>query len=228
MRFLSRLSDLVSMHLHTLLDQAEDPERMLTHLLQDMENGLIEAQQRAVQALAAERRLARELEHQRTRRDHWQQQALFALKMSRDDLARRALGHKLDHDGLVLQMEEQHRTAQDLCLKVKAAVAKQQQRLAEARGRFSLLVIRQRTAQVRVDVECLLACRPSSMSARFDLLERRLAEREDELNARADLSRDDDIDFEELKRREQLDAEMIRMQTRSATQSAEDQHSVVQ
>ena len=33
MRFLNRLSDLVYVNLHSVLDQAEDPERMLAHLL---------------------------------------------------------------------------------------------------------------------------------------------------------------------------------------------------
>ena len=219
MKFLTRLSDLVSINLHSLLDQAEDPERMLAHLLRGMEDGLIDSRRHAAQAITAQRRLGRELEHQRTQRDHWQQQALSALKQGREDLARRALGYKIDHDGLVRELEEQYQSAQDLCIKVKAALATLQRRLTEARGRQSLLVARQRTAQVRAQVESFFTTQPDEPSLRFDLLERRLTEREDELLALVEVSRRDD-EFEAWERTQRIDDELSRIQSQTAAASS--------
>jgi phage shock protein A len=221
MKFLTRLSDLVSVNLHSLLDQAEDPERMLAHLVRGMEDGLLDARQHAAQALAAQRRLGRELEHQRARRDHWQQQALFALNLGREDLARRALSHKIDHDRLVRELEEQYQSAQDLCTKVKSALATLQHRLTEARGRQSLLVARQRSAQVRAQVERYFTTRSHAPSARFDLLERRIAEREDEMLALVEVSRADD-EFDDLERAQRIDEELKRIQAQTIAASAEE------
>src|ERR1700730_13085462 len=98
MSILGRFSDVVSLNIHALLHRAENPERLLAHLLRILEEGLAAAKLQAARAIAGERRLRRELGGHRAAARHWQEQARLALAQRREDLARRALACKIDHD----------------------------------------------------------------------------------------------------------------------------------
>ncbi|MBM4073715.1 MAG: hypothetical protein FJ271_33060 [Planctomycetes bacterium] len=67
MGLFARLSDMVSANRHALLDTVEDPEKMLSQVLREMEEGLTAARLQAARAIAAERRLERELVEHRLR-----------------------------------------------------------------------------------------------------------------------------------------------------------------
>src|ERR1700720_4624028 len=85
MSMLGRFSDVISMNVHALLDRAENPERMLTHLLRTLEEGLAAARLQAAGAIAGERRLRRELGRHRAAAQHWKEQARLALARRRED-----------------------------------------------------------------------------------------------------------------------------------------------
>ncbi len=200
MNILTRLSDLISVNVHAMLDGAENPERMLAHLLRAMEEGLVSARQQAATAITAERRLRRELDQCLVDAEHWKEQALRALARGREDLARRALGHKIDHDSLAAALEVQHRTAQELSVEVKTALHALQRRLAEARRRLALVLARRRAAQVRLEVERTLGPGLANVAApfsRFDQLERWLADHADDLLAQVEVNHlDGDLEAE--------------------------------
>jgi len=153
MNVLTRLSDLIRVNVHTLIDRAENPEQMLAHLLQTLEEGVSAARERAAAAIAAERRLIRELEQYRASVSVWQNRAQLALDQGREDLARRALAQRIDYDELAGALDVQRSEAHQLSVDVKNALGLLQRRLAEARRRQAVLIARQRAAQVRLDVE---------------------------------------------------------------------------
>src|SRR5437868_3799448 len=101
MGLFTRLADLISANLNSLLDAAEDPERMLAQVIREMEDGLAAARRQGAVAVAAERRLGRELEQNRAAAGLWKERARKALAGRREDLARKALARKLEHDDLV-------------------------------------------------------------------------------------------------------------------------------
>src|SRR5262245_2154299 len=117
-----RLSDLVSANLHFLLDKAEDPPKMIAQLIREMEDGLNEARRYAATAIAAERRLSRELDYRRAQAEHWKQKASQALALQREELARRALARKIEHDELARGLEGQYTYAVQSSVQVRTCL----------------------------------------------------------------------------------------------------------
>ena len=98
MNIFSRLSDIISANLNALLDRAENPEVMIAHIIREMEEGLARARRLGASAVAAEKRIGRELEQKRQQAELWRNKARSAIDRGREDLARRALERCLDHE----------------------------------------------------------------------------------------------------------------------------------
>jgi phage shock protein A len=183
MGIFSRLSDIFVANLHALLDRAEDPERMIAQIIREMEDGLARARRYAASAIAAERHVARELERNIAEAQQWQSRARQALVAGREDLARRALRRKHEHDELILRLRAQREAAWETSEEVRTALRALEARLAEARRKQAALVARHQAAKARREL-CAVAAEgipdPATFRARFDRLEHQLLAFEDE------------------------------------------------
>jgi len=95
MRILSRFSDLVRANFHSLFDRLEKPMVMIEQVVREMEDRLAAARSYGATAIAAERRLARELAAASGQLwNLWMNKARAAVAANRDDLARLALARK--------------------------------------------------------------------------------------------------------------------------------------
>src|SRR5437762_11675091 len=119
MRILSRLSDIFSANFHALLDQVENPEALLAHVVREMEESVAATRGYAASAIAAERRIGRELEQNRAEVEHWQSKAREALTAGREDLARRALARKREHEDLVTGLQAHLASASETARNVR-------------------------------------------------------------------------------------------------------------
>jgi len=90
----SRFTDIIKANLNALMDRAEDPEKMLTLIIGDMENALGEVRSVAAQHIAEQKQLARTVQSLNKNIVHWQQNAELAISKGRDDLAKSALQEK--------------------------------------------------------------------------------------------------------------------------------------
>src|SRR5262249_34699519 len=189
----SRVSDLIAANLNALLDRAEDPEKMLTQLIRDMEQGLVSARQRGARAIAAERRLERELEQNRQQGQYWKEQARRLLADGRESLARRALARKIEHDDLVRALGPQQTAARQSSIEIKTALRALEARLAEARRKQRFLLAQHHA--IRVQHEVQRAGRTyfdfQAPFAKFERLENRLADLNDELQGQIEVARGD-------------------------------------
>jgi phage shock protein A len=214
MRVISRLSEIVASNLSALLDRAEDPERLLRHFIDEMEEELGVAKRHAATVIATERRLLRELEWNRGQAEVWKAQTVHALKAGREDLVREAIGRKLDHDGLARDLVRQHSVARETSNRVRSALGLLERRLADARTKQRSLVARNRAAKVRAQaserVHSSLPCLASSRNT-LSRLEDCLQQREEELIAVAELNEGvnaTDPAFFDLERERAIDAEL--------------------
>jgi phage shock protein A len=213
MSIFTRMSDIVVANIHTLLDRAEDPVALLAQVNREMEAGLAEARRSAAMAVAAERRLERERDQHRTAAEYWKARAKEALASGREDLARRALSEKVDHDAVAAGLDELLADAATTGLSARAALRTLEARLAEARRAERTLVARHRTAQIRVAVHRQLGPKLTGFTAslaRFDRLGDQLTRRSDELSAEAELSVPAKLDaeFADLERRQRIETEL--------------------
>jgi phage shock protein A len=197
MRILSRCSNLVVANINALLARAENPEVMLGQIVRDMEDSLAAARSYAASAIAAERRLDRELAQHRSAVEYWQNKARAAVAANRDDLARLALRRRREHESLVRDLETQHLAALETSTQVRAALHDLEAALAAARRKQRSLIARHRAAQARREL-----CRSGgatfhsglAFGAKLAHWEERITQFEDEIAAFAEVQNLEDVE----------------------------------
>jgi len=225
MGIFTRVSDIITANLNSLLDRAENPEAMLAQVIREMSDGLTRARRYAAVAIAAERRLRRERDDNRLQTEHWKARAGDALAANREDLARRALAHKQEHDALATCLEQQLAEAAQTAESARTALRALEARLAEAQQKQRMLLARHRMAQVRVEVHRQLGAGHSGRAtsqAQFDRWEDRLGRCTDELAAEADLhdAAGLEAEFADLDRQRAIERELEALKRERAVHQA--------
>jgi phage shock protein A len=90
----TRVRDIINANLNTMLDRAEDPEKLIRLMIQEMEDTLVEIKASCAGAMATQKKVQREREHLRGRVKQWEDRAQLAVDKGREDLAREALMEK--------------------------------------------------------------------------------------------------------------------------------------
>ena len=94
MGIFTRFKDIVNSNINAMLDQAEDPEKMIKLMIREMEDTLIELKSSCANTIANHKKVERLLEETRDREAFWTEKAELAVTKGRDDLARQALLEK--------------------------------------------------------------------------------------------------------------------------------------
>ena len=137
----SRLRYVIAANVNSLIEKAEDPEKLLRALIREMEDASEEARMACAELLAEQQRLAR-LETQLCEEvDQWQGRAEKAISEDRDDLARAALKAKAElshrHDSA---LDEQKRV-DDRVAQMERDMVTLKAKLADAKMKLKSLQI---------------------------------------------------------------------------------------
>lgn len=184
MGIFSRLADIINSNLNAILDRAEEPEKIIRLVIQEMEDTLVEVRSTAAKTIAekkeASRRLARLAEAQKG----WEEKAELALSKGREDLAKAALVEKakLGEAAAMLQSELEELDA--MLRQGEADIAKLESKLREAKAKQQALAARHETASSRLKVRRnLYDGRVDDAFARFEQVEKKLDAAEGEVEA---------------------------------------------
>ncbi len=220
----SRFSDIVNSNINAILDRAQDPEKIIRLIIQEMEDTLVEVRSSAVKTIAEKKELERKVATLVRDRDEWQAKAELALTKDREDLAKGALQIKtrLQQELAVLEKQLQH--IEEGLAKQSDDVVTLQQKLADAKSREATMVARHKTATNRLKIRTQLYDeRVTDAFARFDQVERAL----DQLEGRVevyDLSKPRGVadEIAELEADHQVESELASLKAKLAqkTESA--------
>ncbi len=200
MAILDRISRLVRANINDLIDQAEDPEKMIDQILRDMQSNITTARAQVASMIAQEKELEADVQESEQLVQEWNEKARRAVGASKDDLAREALRRKHDASENLAIYQEQHSTQERTVEKLK-----QQLQLLESKYQSTLsqrdsLIARQRRAHAQQKVaDRVTSLSPLDSSSELDRMERKI--RSNEARAAATIEMEDtsvDAQFREL------------------------------
>jgi phage shock protein A len=175
MGIFSRLTDIVNSNLNAILDRAQDPEKIIRLIIQEMEDTLVEVRSATVRTIAERREIERRIEGLRHEHDDWQRRAEFAITKGREDLAKGALLAKARCAEAIKGLERQVAQIVDALAKQNEDITKLQAKLADAKTREKAIIARQKSATTRLKIRSKLYDeRVTDAFARFEQVERSL------------------------------------------------------
>ena len=218
MAVLERVATLVRANLNDLIDRAEDPEKMLKQVILDMENQLLQVKTQVAISMADQHMLEKKQKEQEDKAVEWMRKAELAVDKGQDDLARAALERyqsftKLG-EGYAQQVSDQRLQVDTL----RNALAKLDQKLAEARAKSDLLLAQHRRARALGKAsDAQLAIGDRSNVASFDRLQQKVIRSEAVSQAKSELVTDDiDRRFDALEKGNEVDRLLEALKSRRA------------
>ncbi len=211
MGIFSRLSDIVNSNINSILARAEDPEKIIRLIIQEMEDTLVEVRSSAVRSIAERKELERRVAGLKREQEEWERKAELAVTRGRDDLAKGALHAKARVTQTLTELEVQLTQLVEALNRQNEDISKLQTKLNDARTRQRALIARHKTATNRLKLKTRLYDeRITDAFARFEQVERALDEAEGKVEA-----------FD-IGRQPELHEEFARMEADSSVQEALD------
>jgi phage shock protein A len=184
MGIFSRLADIVNSNINAILDRAEDPEKIIRLIIQEMEDTLVEVRSSAVRTIAEKKEIERRVGTLEREHEEWQRRAELAITKGREDLAKGALLAKARVAEALAALQHQRQQIEDALAKQNDDIAKLQAKLADAKLREKAIAARQKTAVNRIKLRThLYDERITDAFSRFEHVERALDEMEGKVEA---------------------------------------------
>lgn len=213
MGIFSRLSDIVNSNVHAMLDQAEDPEKMVRLIIQEMEDTLVEIRSTSVRTIARKKELQRGLTKLREDAADWEAKAELALSKDREDLARGALSARTRVEDRITEIEAELKLIDDEIDKLDQDTAKLKAKLSDAKARQKSIIMRQTSAKSRLKArERVHDSKMDDAMMRFEQYEGRIDDLEAQLES-FDLGENKSLDqeFADLQADERVDDALARL-----------------
>lgn len=181
MGIFSRFSDIISSNISSMLDSAEDPEKLIRLMIREMEETLVELKSSCAATMAESATIGRQLTEAQDALALWDNRALLALKANREDMAREAVLETVEIKETIAHLEKELAAYEELVRKCREDIALLEDRINATRDKQRLLASRHNQAQLRRSAR-EKARKLDSLEAmkRFDSLTQRIERMENE------------------------------------------------
>jgi phage shock protein A len=150
MGIFTRFSDIVNSNINAILDKAEDPEKIVRLMIQEMEDTLVEVRSAAARSIADKKDLNRKLETLDRDYDEWESKAELAIRKGREDLAKAALVEKTRVSAATEIIKSDYVAVDEGLSKLNEDISRLESKLQDAKVRQKSLLARHKTANSRL------------------------------------------------------------------------------
>lgn len=153
MGIFSRMTDIINSNLNSLLDSAEDPEKMIRLIVQEMEDTLVEVRSSSARVMADRKTVSRRVQRLYDDMAEWEGKAKLAISKGREDLAKAALLEKQSIGEEVAAVEAELLALDEHIEQLHNEVAQLQQKLSDAKAKRKAMQMRTKTVESRLKVK---------------------------------------------------------------------------
>ena len=205
MSIFTRFKDIVNSNINSLLDKAEDPEKMLRLMIGEMEDTVIDLKTTTAARMAEAIRSEKKVDEAKATVDRWQARAELAIEKGKDDLAREALVEKKHAQEVYERALENISSLKKSVEEGKEEIRTLEDKIKAAKDKLASLQREQARAQERRDSSV-------NLNARFEEMENRI----NRMNAYNDLSKKSEEKsaeekFSEMEKNDEIEAEIERI-----------------
>jgi len=222
MGIFTRFSDIVNSNINAILDKAEDPEKIVRLMIQEMEDTLVEVRSAAARSIADKKDLNRRIEALDRDLANWDGKAELALRKGREDLAKAALIEKSRVATAVEALKQDYLAVDEGLAKLNEDIARLESKLEDAKARQKALLARHKTANSRLAARKKIHdYKIDDAMVRFEQYTRRIDDVEGRIEAYdLGLPKDLNHEFAGLEAEESVKAELDALKQRVAAEKA--------
>lgn len=209
----TRLKDIINSNLNAMLDAAEDPDKLIRLMIQEMEDTLVEVKANCAGAIAARKRAERAVASAETAIATWEERSRLAIEKGREDLAREAIRERRRLEELRDAHAKEATGCEEVVARYKEDIGAVEAKLVDARQRHRLLVQRHKraTAHERTRGVIERVTRYDAVT-KFDQLEQRIERMEAYQEIDPDLQKPSlEEAFAALKESDAIEEELARL-----------------
>jgi len=216
MGIFTRFADIVNSNINSLLDKAEDPEKLIRLIVQEMEDTLVEVRTASARTIADKKDISRRISQLQQDAQSWEQKAELAISKGREDLAKGALVERNKAADIAQELEKELEKVEAELTRLTAEVSQLQEKLNDARARQKALLMRHKTTSSRLKVKRTLYENTGEQAVhKFDRFERKLNDLESEVDS-YDLGGSQSLadEINELENEEAIDQQLAELKKR--------------
>ncbi len=209
MGIFSRISDIINANINVLLDSAENPEKMVRLMIQEMEETLVEVRTSSARIIADKKELSRRNQRFEQQVQEWQFKAELALSKGREDLAKAALVEKSNLNDIIAAAEEDMGKLDETLARLTDEIEQLQVKLNDAKARQKTMAMRTRATESRASVNRRLNDGKFDKAMhKMDYFERKIEAMESQIEADAIGRNNLHSEFQQLQMEDKIDSEL--------------------
>ncbi len=209
----TRFSDIINANINAVLEKAEEPDKIIRLMIQEMEDTLVEIRSSAAKCIADRKETGRHITYLEREKEEWARRAELAIRRDREDLARAALSEKQAIEDKTATLNQELEVLDSHLDKFNDDISLLQNKLDDAKTRQRSIVIRHKTATSQLSArKHIHSDRIDEMLFRFEKAESRIDRVESESEAMA-MGRTQSLadEIEGLEDDDRVDAELVEL-----------------
>ena len=216
MSLLKRVWRVIQVNVNSLINESEDPEKVLEDAVMDMQDKLVQMRQAVAGAIATQKRLERQMTQNQLKAQEWYRRAQLALDKGNEELAKEALQRRQPYQQYVQTLQIQIEQQNNIIVKLKQDLRSLETKISQAKAKKDMYIARARSAIASQKIQELTGkVSASGYSNAFERMEAKVIELEARSEAIANLETDElEQQFAALEDGNNVDAELAKMKAK--------------